>query len=35
MGRWVGKHSHRSRRREVSYRLFLEGKLGKGITYEI
>jgi hypothetical protein len=31
---WVGEHPHRSRGRGCD-RVFAEGKLGKGITFEI
>jgi hypothetical protein len=35
VGGWVGKHPHRSRGRRDGIKGFLEGKLGKGITFEM
>jgi hypothetical protein len=32
---WVGKHCHRSRRKEDGTGVFLERKLGKGIPFEM
>jgi hypothetical protein len=35
VGGWVGKHPHRSREEGEWDRGFLEGKQGRGITFEM
>jgi hypothetical protein len=35
VGGWVGEHPHRSRVREDGDRVFVEGKQGMGIAFEL